>query len=138
LRPDSIIEAGNWGRIIRSLYRVGQADHDYRLHREMVYEFGRRIFNPLAPSRLDCFFACPTLEAADQYKQSNGPANIILRVEPLDPDTSVFTTSWAMFGSVAGTDLLGVEARIADYWSGGATNNLEVLVDGPVRVVGVI
>jgi hypothetical protein len=60
LAPGSVIEPGNFGRIIR----LRGAAHDlYR--REMAYEAVRQQHFPSRPSRLDCLFCFPTKEEAE-------------------------------------------------------------------------
>lgn len=60
LAPGSIIEPGNFGRIIR---QRGAAHPLYR--REMFYENIRQNLFPTMPSRLNCLFCFPTLEEAE-------------------------------------------------------------------------
>lgn len=60
LAPGSVIEQGNFGRVIRLR---GTAHPLYR--REMAYEALRQRHFPDRPSRLDCLFCFPTQQEAD-------------------------------------------------------------------------
>ena len=64
LAPGSVIEPGNFGRIIRL---QGVAHPLYR--REMGYEFLRRRLFPNCPSRLDCLFCFPTQQEAELCRE---------------------------------------------------------------------
>ncbi len=74
LAPGSIIEPGNFGRIIRS---QGESHPLYR--REMEYEAMRLQMYPDRPSRFECLFCFPTLEEAEICRRHiNGYQNSVL------------------------------------------------------------
>jgi hypothetical protein len=83
LAPGSIIEPGNFGRIIR---QQGEAHRLYR--REMIYDEFRNKQFPDRPSRLQCVFCFPTLEEAELCRTHiNGYAESILyEVQSDDPN----------------------------------------------------
>lgn len=82
LAPGSIIEPGNFGRIIRC---HGTAHNLYR--REMTYEAIRQQHFPSRPSRLDCLFCFPTAEEAELCRAHiNGYADSILYEVGSDED----------------------------------------------------
>jgi hypothetical protein len=71
--PGSIIEPGNFGRIIK---RYSAAHNLYR--REMTYEAIRQQHFPWRPSRLDCLFGFPTEQEAELCRTHiNGSADIV-------------------------------------------------------------
>jgi hypothetical protein len=74
LAPGSIIEPGNFGRIIR---QRGAAHNLYR--REMIFEAVRQQHFSSRPSRLDCLFCFPTQEEAELCRvHINGYADSVL------------------------------------------------------------
>ncbi|WP_112964736.1 DUF2441 domain-containing protein [Agrobacterium tumefaciens] len=82
----SIIEPGNWGRIISLVaYR-----HNH-YHREMVFEHVRSIVKPQAPSRMDALFAFMSLEEAREYcALENLRASLIYECETIDDDAKTY------------------------------------------------
>ena len=96
--PGSIIQAGNWGRIIKRSEWV----HQYAI-REMVLE-GWRLKNlPEMPSRLESAFVFLSTDAAVSYRTSiGGFANHILyRVRLADPGCPSHITDHRLCGPVA-------------------------------------
>lgn len=74
LAPGSVIEPGNFGRIIR---QHGAAHNLYR--REMAYETVRQQHFQSRPSRLDCLFCFPTEEEGQLCRAHiNGYADSLL------------------------------------------------------------
>ncbi|ENN86037.1 hypothetical protein RHSP_31740 [Rhizobium freirei PRF 81] len=134
----SVIEVGNWGRLIRSMYQTGQTDGTSKIVFEMAYEAMRLACNPSAPSRLNCVFCCPTLDEAKKYWEANARANIIYKVCPVDPSCSMHVTSWAFYGFGNGLNYTAAEQRVRAYWTETPIDQLEVLVGGSVRVEEVL
>jgi hypothetical protein len=86
LAPGSIIQPGNFGRIIRI---HGVAHNLYR--REMAYEAVRQQYFSSRPSRLDCLFCFPTMEEAELCRSHiKGYAESILyEVESTESDPHI-------------------------------------------------
>jgi len=133
LGAGSIIEAGNWGRIKR--------EFDNNLifgYREAAFEFGRQVFAPQAPSRLNCVFCCETEEGAREYMATNAIASVLHQVQLVDAVSPIFRTSWDWIGPVNSqpdTTLQSLERDIQRYWQGNPDRDVEVLIGGAVRVV---
>lgn len=89
LAPGSIIQPGNWGRVIRAFgWQHGQA------LREMALEQARLAYNPKLPSRMDAAFVMPTAEEARTFRtNSQGfQQHILYRVTLCDPNTASHLT----------------------------------------------
>lgn len=133
LGAGSLIEAGNWGRIKRGF--------DTNLvfsYREAAFEYGRQVFAPDAPSRLNCVFCCETEEAARQYMATNAVASVVHQVQLVEEASPVFRTSWNWIGPVnphPDITLQSLERDIQRYWQGNPDRDVEVLIGGTVRVV---
>jgi len=127
LAPGSIIEPGNWGRIIRA----AGWQHSLAL-RETALELGRLAKFPNAPSRLECAFVFLTMnEAIDFRNAGTGFAmHCLYRVRLNDPTAASFVTGW---GLVAPQGTISEWPDI--YWRGVATSIPGV--DGSDMAVGV-
>lgn len=88
LEPGSIINPGNWGRIISE---AGPSHHCFA--QEQVLENIRAMTFPYKPSRLRCNFAFRSKESAIAYQtiqqEKGGYFNILYRVVPLLTNPSV-------------------------------------------------
>lgn len=136
LAPGSIIEPGNWGRIIRT-YLPNEPITFGVAFREATLERERISVAPQRPSRLDCVFACPTEAELRSFIHGSGRfRDVLYEVEPvgtaplhygdhnlptLPPDAPYF-------------DAFATRARL--YWTAPSpSQNVEVLIGGPVRVL---
>lgn len=83
LAPGSIIQPGNWGRLIRAY----GWQHNHSL-RETALEQARLATAPHLPSRLDSAFVIPTLEEAQRFRSTiqGFQQHILYRVTLLDPN----------------------------------------------------
>lgn len=136
LGEGSVVMPGNWGRII-GLYGLGDRENAFRVTRELAYEYGRRAFNPDAPSRLNCTFACPTLEDAIAFRSANQAWSLINEVEPVDSEAPAYVADWRKFDTphagLADQDLL-----IQRYWQDTPDTHREVLLGGALRILGTV
>jgi hypothetical protein len=145
LAPGSVIEAGNYGRIL------GIFGFKHQLfNRETTLEDVRPQVNPEAPSRMRCVFAFPAQRDAELFRfrefQGFGTA-CLYEVVPLDPVTPIFFAPLAAIESWQPNNV----AAAAAYWGQGhmagnapviAPKNVaelaesyEVLIGGAVQVV---
>lgn len=94
----SIIEPGNWGRVI-SIWAYRHALY----HREMVFENVRQALKPKAPSRMEALFACLSLEDARSYCAVEDNKNaLIYECETMDDDANTFMAPLNAFGLKSG------------------------------------
>ena len=135
LSNGSVIEPGNWGRIIRT-YEVTNGQIASNAIREALFETVRVRVAELKPSRLACVFCCPTMEAAISYRDSYATTNLVYGVEPTDD----------RFRQHIGDYKLAVEpyeGRYFDrmigvceeYWQDGPVTHPEILISCSVKVV---
>ena len=112
LTPGSVIEPGNFGRLIRLR---GEAHTLYR--REMAYEAVRQKEFPDRPSRLDCLFCFPTLQEAEFYRAHiQGYADSILyEVESAEAELHIADLNNGL--QLCGLSVFDIN-RIAYYWRG--------------------
>lgn len=112
-------------------------------YRELAIEFGRRSIQPSAPSRLHCVFAIETLENARNYAARHAMTSVIHRVQPVasvDQAVSLFRAKWSQFDEPMAeptlSPLQALERDIQRYWQGSPDTDVEVLIGGAVRVLG--
>lgn len=136
LRVGSIVEPGNWGRIIRT-YRADAGENRFRLYRELAFEFGRRVHKPEAPSRMNCLFLCPTLAEAAEFRDRASPISVLNEVELVDTEAPVHLTTWTLFDNLTPQATYAVlEQAAQSYWLDSPSTQREALVGGAARIVG--
>jgi len=142
LREGSIVEKGNWGRILRKYHnfhfleelllnnrisgdaiitgdqRTRTVIIDQKVIRELIFERIRRIEFPKVPSRLDCLFVCKTLEGAKSFKGEGRNLDLIYEVEPIDANSRVLETDWSWINSIINKPLYEIEEAARKYWCG--------------------
>ena len=144
LGMDSIIEPGNWGRLLRryqhkSTLPNGQMfGFNWTLTRELVFEIERMKNAPEAPSRFDAAFVLPTREEAERYRARNDPhgtqsLHLVTLVDDQKPQHTgcLSLTDWPAQAEF----LEPMTAMARDYWLGKGDGDKEVLTLSPLRVV---
>ena len=136
LRTGSVIEPGNWGRIL-ALYRYNPSNNGWMMARELAFEMERLRTAPKAPSRTEACFALPSLDEAQRYRFANAPLNVILEVELSEPDAACHYGFLQQFeGMHDQLFIASVKQRAEDYWNGIGEGDREVVTASGLRVVG--
>jgi hypothetical protein len=134
----SIIEPGNWGRILRA-YNLNDANNRWLPLREHAFEVVRLRQYPHRPSRLEASFVCETLADLGAFKQSVGrPVDLAYEVEFVQSNAPshrgcLSTMDNPPQGQVWTIPLL--EQRADAYWSGANVQRPEVATTSPLRVI---
>lgn len=142
LRPGSIIEPGNWGRLLHFHPVVqtstGKTGIEMLLARELAFEMVRAQRFVEKPSRMSCCFVLPTIEDAQKYRP-HAAANVLCRVEACEFDAKSHRASLTHCAMPeGGVALPGMIAAAEAYWQGApgqAEAATEVLLSCAVRVV---
>jgi len=136
LAPGSVIEPGNWGRMLNTYVRN---HNDYVLLRETIFEQVRRQDFPHLPSRLNCVFLCRTEEELRIFMSKNHINDIPYEVTLQQDDATTFATGYDLPDIPVGPPLLPtLRERATAYWRGEgveSSKRVEVLTATPVRVV---
>ena len=134
----SIIEPGNWGRIIR-LYEPDNKVVSVQALNEACLEYARRLHAPTAPSRLDCVFALPDIDSAKNYAFRHSPRNIIYEIEPMDRNAAMHIGDYEV-SIEPHTDRYfdKIFDRGLRYWTTENPSYPEVLFACPIRVISQI
>jgi len=136
LAPGSVIEPGNWGRMLNTYARN---QNDYVLLRETIFEQVRRQDFPHLPSRLHCVFLCRTEEELRIFMSKNHVNDIPYEVALEQEEATTFSTGYDLPDIPVGLPLLPTLRQCgAAYWRGEgveSSKRVEVLTATPVRVV---
>lgn len=141
LAPGSIIEPGNWGRMVRLYPTNADANNAWRLARELVFEQVREREFPKLPSRLN---SCFVFESRDHARSAsngmNGYWNLLYEVELVQPDLARHRGDFDLLSACMQADntpFLAKATRSAtSYWSGVIHSNVpEILTASPLRVI---
>jgi len=154
LRKGSIIEPGNWGRLLPTHIAAPNAI-PLIPHREAALEFARQALAPEKVSRFDCVFVLPDIQSAIDYRAVHDPRGMIYQVEALsDDEASHDRLSYRQcvpkgrkphMADYRLTDLImngplfpALLERPRKYWLETPTECVEILLPWPVRVIGVV
>lgn len=131
----SIIEPGNWGRVMRF-----NPAASLTVSREAIYEMVRLAAFKDRPSRLNALFVCPTEQSARQYLETHARLGILYEVELLTPTCNMHVARVADVYSPPPnyTPALGdLEAAAHRYWAGVSRDELgvELVCESACRIV---
>lgn len=145
LAPGSIIQPGNWGRIIEKYETPSMARQTFGnmnlVARELVFELVRVKSYPSRPSRLQAAFCCPTLADLQQYRPKTDPNNfqLVYEVELVDPAQPTHVAPLTMIDFAEGTIFLNeTRARADRYWTGHPDGPQEVVTLSSLRIRSLI
>jgi len=153
LREGSVVEKGNWGRIIQNNPNFQQLSKNLRINssgvifvapqnqyiiRELIFERVRKNEFPDVPSRLECIFVCKTLDGAKSFKsETKRNSNLIYEVEPTDVNSRMLETDWSWINSIINKPVHEIEEAARKYWRGKIQDpdKKELLWDCGVRIL---
>ena len=137
----TVLKPGNFGAGVKGP-KIHQTPVDVHfslqvLSWESTLEVARRLSAPNSPSRLDCLFATPTLEEAQQFRQRfRQGQSYVFEIEVAD-QIPVHTADFESITTLpAGKSFVDgyVDASLA-YWTAAHGSKLrEVLIGGPATV----
>lgn len=106
---------------------------------EIALETARRAVAPEAPSRLACVFVYEELDQARVFRDRYRAGGHILIVEPHDLNAKRWRADPDHLTGSGGTPFVDYMPEAAfRYWTEPASNHVEMLLAGPVRVVGIV
>jgi len=136
-----IIQPGRFGTTLRQFRPGGpypSANDLGTVLWELALESARQSIDPELPSRLDCVFACTTFADAAFFRSNFKRDGSILEVELVHPESRLHHGCFGILASYKSSepymDFLPQAAR--RYWTDKPTGAAEVVVGGPLRVVG--
>ena len=129
LRVGSVIEPGNWGRVIE-LYGSSHP----RVLCETALELSRATEFAHRPSLLKAAFTCPTMDALRLHKKETQKlSEVACEVELADAASPLFEADWTL---VSPHGMLRLD-RADEYWQGAGEGRAtrEVLTLWPLRIL---
>lgn len=136
LRAGSVIEPGNWGRLI-DRYESDNGQVQVNALNEIALEFARQTYAPSKPSRLNCLFVIEDEEGARVYRDAHQPAGLIYKVEPVEAFGPVHIGNYTFpVQTHLGRYVPQTFARFRSYWVDEASENREVLISCAARILG--
>ena len=140
LAPGSVIEPGNWGRMIHLYPHNADPNNAWRLAMELVFEEARKRKDTRLPSRLSSCFVFESRESAQAAGQGmNGHWNVLYEVELVDPDLPRHRADFDLMTACMRQDgavfLEKARAFAVSYWAGEVAGTPEVLTGSSLRVL---
>jgi hypothetical protein len=139
LAAGSIIEPGNWGRILNLYQRLSyQEPANGNVHNEVMLDLARMLYAPQKPSRLSSNFLCPTLDGLAAYRNGFASFSLIYEVELTQPESPFHLGDHALaIQAPLGPQLALLQSRNRAYWieDHSASPNQEIAVSSPLRVL---
>jgi hypothetical protein len=145
LQPGSVIEPGNFGRIISSMQIAIQGNEGSLVAgyvaRELMFELIRERQFENKPSRLKAVFGCPTRQDADAYAALNNPGGrqLLHEVETVDDNAPVHIGALSFCDITIGAVFMETTAHRAEqYWlgtPGEQAKGSEIIVESAIRIV---
>jgi hypothetical protein len=132
--PGFVIPPGRFGSLFTN--RPATVDDGFVMTWEAVLETARRLVAPTAPSRLNCLFACETLSAAKTFQSKYRKSATILKVE-VGIEVPTFLGNFDLISTAQDGSFIERWANNAiRYWGEPHDGMVEVVIGGPVTVVG--
>lgn len=138
LAPGSIIEPGNWGRMVRAYRLNPQQGISPIAFRETIFEAVRKRVAPTKPSRMACVFACRSEEDIRAFMANDRPFDVVYEIETVgEPALHIGPHDLPLLQVPPGEQYFdSFESRAETYWTATPPpQRSEVLIGGPVRVL---
>lgn len=132
LAPGSIIEPGNWGRVLGLTAVLSQ-----QIYRETVLEAVRQELFPDKPSRLKSFFALESLADAIAYRNQNGPTNLIyeVEIESAKSGGNMHRGNYDRVQDFNAPVMQSMKQCAVLYWTETPTEKIEIVIELPATIV---
>lgn len=135
LEPGSIVNPGNWGRIVAA-YRTDGFGNPWLLFREEIFESVRKNNFPKKPSRYEGIFLCESEQNLSDFLQGNNRVlDLIYEVELADPSATVHRGCLSHLDFAAREDLSTLTRKANDYWNAQQVHVPEILVESSVKIL---
>jgi hypothetical protein len=142
LAPGSIVQPGNWGRIIRKYQspvpNVQTLGNAWIIARELIFDSVRMTQFSDKPSRMEAAFCCLDEASARVYQaQADGfKIQALHEVELVDPSKPTHQAPLSLVDFAHGTLFIDETIRRASvYWTGDPNGNQEIVTLSPLRIV---
>ena len=135
LAPGSVVNPGNWGRIIRK-YRTDGFGSPWILFREEIFEHVRQSQFPTKPSRLEGIFLCETKDHLVQFLQeAHRPLDLIYEVELIDEAAAIHRGCLMHLDISLIENMNSFSIKASAYWGGANIQKPEILTISSARII---
>lgn len=135
LAPGSIVNPGNWGRIIK-LYSPQTSPNAWLFVRELIFEQVRREFFPNKPSRFEAIFLCPDIISIQRFKNDNKRIlDLVYEVDIIDATAPRHIGDWSLCNMDNSYNHSIFIDRARQYWAGNSVTNPEVCTTSSIKVL---
>ncbi|WP_320040803.1 DUF2441 domain-containing protein [uncultured Desulfobacter sp.] len=138
LKPGSIIEPGNWGRIMKA-YSNTQSTNPWNLLREQTFELIRATRFPEKPSRYKSAYLFESIEIAKAFKDNERPFDVLSKVKILDMSKPIHIACMNLTMIGDGLPIIPrLEEQATQYWQGKNIQAPEVLTESDIEIVDIL
>lgn len=135
LAPGSIVNPGNWGRIIRQ-YNTGGFGNPWILFREEVFEKVRQSEFPTKPSRYESIFLCETKDTLSQFiQQAKRSLDLAYEVELIDATAPIHRGCLSNLDFAPQENMQSFTLKARSYWGGVNLQRPEIASTSSVRII---
>ena len=135
LAPDSIIQPGNWGRIMNS-YNLANPNIYWLPLRELMFENIRLKEFPAKPSRFSSAFLCESVEDAKAFRQASSRFfDLLYEVSLVNPELPNHRGCLSLFDNANQGNMIDLENRARYYWAGTNIQKPELISISPIRIL---
>jgi hypothetical protein len=135
LAPGSVVNPGNWGRMIRK-YSNGVFGDPWILLREEIFEHVRQSQFPTKPSRFEGIFLCETKDQLVQFLQENNRhLELVYEVELIDVAPAIHKGCLMHLDISLGETLSSFSRKANAYWDGANIKKPEILTTSGARII---
>jgi len=135
LASGSIINPGNWGRIIQK-YNISSFGNPWILFREEVFEKVRQSEFPTKPSRYKSIFLCETKDMLAQFLQlANRSLDLIYEVELLDATAPIHRGCLLNLDFAPQENMQSFTLKARAYWNGANVQRPEIASTSSIKII---
>ena len=131
----SVVDPGEWRRILRTYNHQIFSDAWTVLVGELVYEIVRRELFPTKPSRFHCLFLCTSEDGLLDFRAAYGRARDIgYEVELVNPQAQSHLGDWTLPNVRSTDDVAAIARHALLYWRGISVANPQLATLSPIRI----
>jgi hypothetical protein len=135
LAPNSIIQPGNWGRILNS-YNLLNPNMYWLPLRELMFENIRLKEFPAKPSRFASTFLCESIEDAIAFRNATSRYfDLLYEISLVNPELQKHRGCLSLFDNANQGNLIDLENRARNYWTGTNIQKPELISISPIRIL---
>lgn len=132
LGVNSIVEPGNWGRILKTYLLGGNL---FIPCRELAFEQVRLNHYPSKPSRLESIYVCENLADIQKFKLEGRSFDLTYEVEILNPTTPYHRGDWTQQNFTNSENVESLFSKAHAYWTAQNVTSPEILIQSEIKIL---